>query len=215
MKELVRPLVLVLVVTLGMLLTSGQGQEERPTSSVYGYVCGGDGTPLIDADVKVLSVSGLVGHAQTNANGYYQVKDIPSGLLIVSVDLKGFAHVERPFKLPRGQAVLLDIGLVVGIHGDFPSCEISGSVRDLKGTRLADATVKVLNPFGQELRGRTATDSEGNYKVNVRVGGQYVVYAYKAGYLTNASTINLVDMVRLDLWLMQLSDSKTAAQTRR
>lgn len=215
MKEFVRPLLLVLIVTASMGLTSGQGQEERPTSSVYGYVYGGDGTPLTDADVKVVSVNGLVGHAQTNANGYYQVKNVPSGLFIVSVDLKGFAHVERSVKLPRGQALLLDIGLVVGIHGDFPSCEISGSVKDLKGIRLADATVKVLNPFGQELIGRTVTDSEGNYKVNVRVGGQYVVYAYKAGFLSNASTINLVDMGRLDLWLMHLSESKTAAQTRR
>lgn len=179
--------------------------KAQAPASIRGEIYDPIGFPLSGAEVKILSGDRKeLRHAFTDKNGYYEVRGLPAGDYLVSVEIRGFRRAERDLMLRNGEQASLDVWLEVGLNFDPPILKLAGVIRGTDKMPLRDATITVLHPFSQKVIVQGKSDAQGRYGLDVHIGGQFVVYAYKPRFAVRATAIVLQDDKRLDFMLVRL-----------
>ncbi len=157
------------------------------TASIAGRITSDSGAPIRRAEVRAMSSSGINRLATTDADGRFDLRDMPAGQYRVTVSKSGFTPMtygqRRPFEAPRpidlkqGQRVTANMVLPRG-------GAITGRVYDDAGEPLVDVRVLALRSRMTEGRRRLEpvgpadlTDDTGAFRVYGLPPGDYYVTA--------------------------------------
>jgi len=158
-------------------------------SSVEGTVVDFYGRSLDGAVLELrgesLPKTGL--HATSDANGYFQVRDLEAGDYELTVLFRGFRREVVPVHLTFGEVKRLIVGLEVLKITDVEPINISGVVQS-GGKPLSDVLVTVTNMFNQRSMTTAKTDKHGRYQLKVYDGGQYLISAFRPGFEASVET---------------------------
>jgi hypothetical protein len=160
----------------------------KGTAVIRGRVIAADGQrPLRRAQVRVLTSDGPAPHvASTNAQGVYEIRDLPAGRYRVTVTRSGYLSMQFGQRRPDEPATPLEIadGHVVE-NVNFAMLRagvISGRVTDETGDAVAGVTVWAMQPRFYRGRRRfvpagssARTDDTGQYRLLALAPGDYVV----------------------------------------
>ena len=165
------------------------GTQERGTAVISGTVIAADnGTPVRRADVRVSAGTRRSGRVvTTDAEGKYEVRDLPAGRWTVTVSKGGFITQQygqqRPFELVE-PIELADRGRFVADFALARGGAISGRLFDEFGDAITGARVQVLRSRMVQGRRRLAptgafgqTDDLGAFRVFGLPPGEYYVAA--------------------------------------
>lgn len=146
------------------------------------------GTPMADVQVTVQSRStGTQWRARSDANGLYEVRNLPAGLYIVEAQTPGF--VSSAFGLRRSRGVQSAMPVAENGHAErvdvalTVEATLSGRLTNADGSALAGMTVTALRPHltdGQRLLreyGSARTNADGRYRIGGLLYGDYYVSA--------------------------------------
>jgi hypothetical protein len=189
------------IVVIGLTVASPamppQGTQQQPpaqpgTALIRGRILAADtGKPLRRAQIT-LSAPELRGQprvANTNADGRYEIKDLPAGRYTVSVTRSGYLTLRYGQRRPLEQATplqVLDRQAVEHIDFVLPRMGlIAGRMFDELGEPIANVRVSAMRSIYQEGRRRLVsassgliwTDDAGQYRLPGLVPGTYFVMA--------------------------------------
>jgi protocatechuate 3,4-dioxygenase beta subunit len=166
------------------------------TSVMRGRVLAADGMPLRRAQVNLLAAldAGVPQRrgATTDADGKWEVTDLPAGRYTVSASKAGYVTVQygqrRPFE--QGTQVVVAEGATIE-HLDIPlprGAVIAGRVVDEFGEPVAQMAVQAMRyTYSNDGQRRltavssAATDDLGQFRVFGLMPGEYIVQATVAG----------------------------------
>jgi hypothetical protein len=129
--------------------------------------------------------------AVTGPAGEYKLQALPSGKLKVTASYRGFRVAEREVApdCERGRNAPLDFGLVPLDLTDIRPFILSGEVRDAGGAPVASGSVLLENCFNPDVRAAASTSERGEFRLEVRQPGQYVLRVTKPGFEVYAQTL--------------------------
>lgn len=111
--------------------------ETRPKGSavIKGYVMAvGTGAPVRRAQVRAASMEGGGGVTTTDAEGRFEIRELPGGRYNVIVNKAGYAMAYFGRAAPKGLQIVVTL----------KATDLSGLVTDDRGTPVLDATVIVF-----------------------------------------------------------------------
>ncbi len=170
-------LLAVVVTTLGMT-TPAHAADTGTISGKITY----KGQPVADASVSAYSEnSGGYGYATTDANGNYQIIDLPpDDSYRVRTDVQGHPGQYAPGSVRYDGAALYSVQAGVNtVVNDVlvPVGTVSGRLVNNLGNGMAGAYVATDDPVTQESTGGSATtDAQGYYSMVVPVGTHAVSF---------------------------------------
>src|SRR4051812_4589032 len=94
------------------------------------------GALLSDIELKLLQDGKIIKAAKSDAEGNYQISDIPSGGYTVVIEERGFKRERLEIKVAVGEQKLLDIAVEIGHLKNYstpPDFTIRGKVSQLNG----------------------------------------------------------------------------------
>lgn len=157
--------------------------RQAPTPTLRGTVRGDDGTPLADAVLTVINVTGgQAGSSRTAADGTYQLS-IPAegGYVLIA---RGVNHEPQASTVTvRGAVTVCDIRLT-------SAAGLMGIVTDADGTALPGATVILTNTNGAVVSAQR-TNVQGGYTVTDLTPGLYTVTATAHGQEPVATLVDV------------------------
>jgi protocatechuate 3,4-dioxygenase beta subunit len=173
---------------------AGQNQAEdvRGTSVIRGTIVAADtGTPIRRAQVRVSGQAVPSRLATTDAQGRFEIRDLPAGSYTISAQKGGFVSLQYGQRRPSEAGTPIDLGdgqtidkLTIGLpRGSV----ITGRITDEFGEPVANATVTALR-YGYAAGGkrlmpgggqnsRDTTDDLGVFRLFGLSPGEYVVSA--------------------------------------
>jgi len=187
-------------------------EADAVTASIYGRVVDLFGTPITDAVVEVTPIqTSQKVSVRTDKDGRYLFRDVLPGEVSLVVKSQGFRVESETLVVHAAEQLLLDFGLEPGSIADQPPVELSGMVQQASKAPIKDATVTVVNAFNRRLIRTVRTDGHGHYRVEFRNGGQFLVYAFKPGFLVSTASVVLPAAMprgrKIDLTLIPVSRS--------
>jgi protocatechuate 3,4-dioxygenase beta subunit len=175
--------------------------QDDDVASVRGRVTTLWGEPIETAEVAFFQLEGIQGNspteklirrATTDKNGDYKIEGLPWGQYRVDVGLFGYGHTEVwRFYLWRGAKRILDIGIPMGMLDGISQMQVRGTVKDVAGRPVNDATVTMINPYDPSKSQQVRTDATGNYDLRSMQEGDYSLYASKPGFAVASKTISI------------------------
>lgn len=164
--------------TLGL----GAPAQAADTGSIVGQLTDG-GQPVNGASVQATAVDGDGwGYASTDADGHYQLTDLPAGSYRVQYHVEGrptqFAYgttdhsAATIIAVPAGGQVTVDDALL-------PTGTITGTFRDRAGNGTAGLYVRADSTDGDSVTGYT--DGEGHYTLHVLPGSYRIQFEVVSG----------------------------------
>src|SRR5580692_8108454 len=106
----------VLLIAMGLALTTSIACAQTVTGSIRGTVTDASGAVVIDANVAAKNVStGVSTTTVTDRSGSYNLQSLPIGTYVVSAEKSGFKiTANNPFTLEIDQIARIDLKLQVG-----------------------------------------------------------------------------------------------------
>lgn len=174
--------------------------QERPTL-VEGHVLdAASSEPLGKVEVMLFELSGdeEIRATRTDADGHYQLSDVPPGTYKLTANKNGWAHQEYPSSKRAKRATRLVVEPALQLTGlDFRlerAAVVLGRVLDEEANPLVNARVTLYKSryqaLGRRLEpGRAAhTNDLGEYRIhNVQPGDYYLAVDHQDDLLTDSS----------------------------
>ena len=169
----------------------------QTTGKISGTVTGDDGTPLVGANVVVL---GTGSGASSNADGEFQIINVPAGSYVVKASYIGYTSQEvSGVRVISGLSTPVDLSLststiegdVVQVMAERPLIQKdeTSSVNVVTGDQLENMPIRTLDGVLATMPGVVVQNGD----VHIR-GGRDNEVAY---YLNGASTTNLANRENL------------------
>ena len=188
MKQTLRILVVALLVSTVWSQTTGK---------ISGTVTGDDGAPLVGANVVVL---GTGSGASSDADGQFQIINVPAGSYTVKASYIGYASQEvAGVRVISGLSTPVDLSLststiegdVVQVTAEKPLIQVdeTSSVNVVSGDQLENMPIRTLDGVLATMPGVVVQNGD----VHIR-GGRDNEVAY---FLNGASTTNLANRQNL------------------
>ena len=188
MKQTLRILVVALLVSTVWSQTTGK---------ISGTVTGDDGTPLVGANVVVL---GTGSGASSDADGQFQIINVPAGSYTVKASYIGYTSQEvTGVRVISGLSTPVDLSLststiegdVVQVTAEKPLIQVdeTSSVNVVSGDQLENMPIRTLDGVLATMPGVVVQNGD----VHIR-GGRDNEVAY---FLNGASTTNLANRQNL------------------
>jgi len=141
---------------------------------VYGWITNDNGTPMVNAEVKLKHVeTGIEGaSAVTDARGHYLIRAQPDDYLLCVNGAPGVAlpALEVPATVDTEQGLQLDVNLgnteTVSVRGQLTNAEGNQTIRDVKVRLSSD----LLDGTDGHLIIETETDRDGLFSRNILPG---------------------------------------------
>jgi hypothetical protein len=185
-----KALIACIFVSLFGVAITPMAKHPGPTTSIVGRITDLLGTPIPGATIEVSTEDNAQHYsANSDAQGNYQIDNLPATQLRISVRYRGFRQEEFTVS-PKSLKFVVDVGLQVGNLSDAPVTKISGIVRNADAP-MKDATITVTSVFNQRVVERIRTNTDGRYEIDIESPGQYVVHASKPGFMASATTVIL------------------------
>ncbi len=142
-----------------------------PTAtSLEGRVTSAAGAPLAHAQVRLVPLGGEPRTAESDADGRFELPDVPFGAATLEVQAPGYASTRRDVTVDAAPAAV-----AIALDPAIPPAQIRGLVRDFAGKPVG-ATV-VIEPLGATATVRP----DGGFEIEVKPGSYDVVITAK-GY---------------------------------
>ena len=186
------------------------------TFDIPGYIIAGKILEKNNKSVKKAEISirdalssELLSQTYTNYNGKYKIQLFKSCQMILSVYKQGFKIVlahPTPLKFdnflfnPNNSTYKIpDLNLIpMGIElKKKPSC-ISGKITDETGVPISNATIFVINGAKQYFIAKEVSNTDGQYKVNLKEYDQIILIVGKPSFSANAKVIHFDIDEKLD-----------------
>lgn len=160
--------------------------EQADTSLIYGRVLDAQGRALQDGRVSAGGIS-----AVTDSQGFYVLGDLPAGEYTVTASGRGWTDQNKTCVLTGGQSAQVDFM--------FPLGTICGTVTDILGNPIAEASVKRFGSHPEPdaeaqagADGTVLTGPDGSYCISEVYPGQWCVSASRAGYEYVVSGVSVI-----------------------
>lgn len=168
------------------------GENDRGTSTIRGQVVAADtGTPLRRAVVRAFSQGGGNGMGQTDAEGRYEIANLPAGRYFVSAQRTGYVNLQLGQRAPNQPGTPLEIAdgqTLDKVNFALPrGGAISGRIVDELGEPLASVQVSVHRYaftggarrliFSGSDGGNDRTDDLGQFRLFGLPPGDYFISA--------------------------------------
>ena len=177
----------------GLPPRAGQQTEvPRGTAVIRGSVVAADnGSPIRRAQVRVSGQGAGSREAATDAQGRFEIRDLPAGRFTVSASKAGFVTLQYGQRRPSESGTPLELGdgqMVDKLMIALPrGSVISGRISDEFGEPVANAIVQAMRygfqagarrllPAGTQ-NSRDTTDDQGQFRLFGLSPGEYVVSA--------------------------------------
>jgi hypothetical protein len=159
---------------------------------VEGVVCSFFGTPLAGAQVRLTDFGRqAIRQTRTDEGGRYELTDLPTGQLLLTITFRGFLVREQVLAISPGDHFRLTTGLEVGTLTDLPPIHVSGTVRRQDGKALSHARVTAACDYFSGAQVAARADRAGRYDLSLQLPGQYTVRAAAPGFTGSAVTLVL------------------------
>ena len=156
--------------------------SEQTNGSVKGRVVDLFGNPMVGVEVSISVDDRVEQRLVTDENGRYESIALQPATYQVSAALRGF-HIARSKKyVGPGKPVVIELGLRPGHIAPADVTVITGTVRQTEGGKLSGVTVTIHNPYNDDLRQQTVTDSKGRFKFKVSDAGHYVLFTSPSNF---------------------------------
>src|SRR4051794_26396635 len=125
----------VIVMSVAMAIAADAGQAGQLAGSIYDQT----GGALVGVSVTVRGA--VSGEGRSDAEGRFELRDLPPGDYDLSTALDGFASAHRAIRIPAGETVFVSLAMVVAPFGEtvVTSARVGG--RDIQSTPLAISAV--------------------------------------------------------------------------
>ncbi|WP_343249308.1 carboxypeptidase regulatory-like domain-containing protein [Diplocloster hominis] len=170
----------------GKVEITGNGQNVTGTDDVQLPVGGADvegkvtdvnGKPVEGAEVVIKDQGGKeLGKDTTDANGDYQIPNVPDGSHSITIEKDGKTENGSVDITEGGQKVEGDKNAQIQAGG----ASVEGTITDKDGNPISDAEVTVKDENGKEL-GKDITDQNGHYEITNIPDGEHSLTVDKDG----------------------------------
>ena len=175
------------VLVLGLFIS---GVAQTPNSRLSGRITDWSGCPLQGAKVTVASTTGGTSATGiTDAAGYYEIRGVPLGRVVISAELLGFKDVRVEAALFSG-STQWDTGLNLGRLVDTPPHRIAGVVTGTDGRPVANARISLWNAFSPDRLAQSVSDKDGRFALETMDAGEFIVSVVAANYRAAARVVS-------------------------
>ena len=163
-------------------------QSDRPAEIHGRVIAADDGRPLVRARIALLSAAAPgrpLMTTSTNAQGNYQLKDVPAGSYFVSASRPGYIELQYGQRRARERGLAVDVKAGQTINridvALVRGAVIAGRVMDENGEPYEGLTVDAWQMRYQDGRrvrfpvGTSRTDDQGAYRISGLQPGSYLV----------------------------------------
>lgn len=201
---------------LALILLNDGVLGQRRDGIIYGRITDGAGCSV--PGVKLVAIQAddqAIATSITDVQGRYEITGLPRGSFRVTAESLGFRSESRELVVSRGRN-LWDVGLTLGRLTDDPH-SITGTVRNLEGRPVRDATVKLISTGSVELKEQSRSDAQGRFTISFMDGGHYILMASAPGYEVDAKPVVMPQdtEVTVSLHLRRSSICSTSKQEAR
>ena len=210
--------VVAVLFTIGfLLLTSNPAAQQAPridpqSASIYGRITAADtGAPIRRAEVRLLAEGGGVSRlATTDADGRYELRDLPAGAYRLTASRSGFVTLNFGQRRPAEAftAIALAEGLRLAANLALPrGGAIAGRVVDDAGEPIAEVRVQAMRARVVDGRRRVmpagvtdVTDDTGGFRLfGLEPGDYYVAAMVRAPNPEDATMSAITGPIRGDI----------------
>ena len=183
----------LVIVVAALLLATPAAAQRTPagidplSASIYGRVTSDGGAPIRRAEVRAMNERGISRLATSDADGRYELRDMPAGTYRLVVSKSGFVTLGLDQRRTTEEARTITLGEGQRVAASFAlprAGAITGRVVDDAGEPVADVRVQALRsrivegtrrllPFGVI----DTTDDTGSYRVFGLEPGEYYITA--------------------------------------
>lgn len=160
---------------------------EIAAGTIAGSILDINGDPIPDAEVFVNNENGIEFQTISNADGEYNIDNLPPGTYVVTVSSSGYS-------IPSGIEVVLSPGNLVATDANVTdlvpnNASVSGVLRNSATNSPLQGVQVSLS--GTEGSGSAITNSDGLYTISNLAPGQYTTRYQRENFRTESITINL------------------------
>lgn len=176
--------------TTNLTVQSLEGKTN--SASLHGQIVDLFGHPIRKTLIQVeLGEKAKIFTIHTDDQGFYEVEGLPEGKHEFTFFSRGVVTERVTAVLKNGGKTRVDIGFIAGYLSEPLPTEVYGLVLEEQGKSVENATVVLRSAFNRKLVLSANTDGQGRYKASAKYPGQYVVYAYKAGFKVAANSVTI------------------------
>lgn len=174
--------------------------QDKDYARVKGRITTFWGEPIEKAEVSFYELEGISGISPreklirsviTDKEGNYNIEKLPWGQYRVDISASYGGNEVWRFYLARNANEVLDVGVPMGYLHLISEMSVSGIVRQVDGSPVANATVTLTNAYDARKIQQTRTDEKGKYKFNTIQVGDFILSSAKSGFYPSAATLRI------------------------
>jgi hypothetical protein len=183
--------------------SESDSQDKESPVIVKGRVVDYWGVPVSKVELSFYKITGdkinpisqsLIGKFKADQRGEFQIEGLPLGIYRVHVENGDFCCVDIPiFYLYTNQARILDVGLPLALTDGLRRITVKGKITGLSNKPIDNATITFINAFDFQNCDQVRTNTNGDYELTTFQPGQYILYAFKPGFIVSATVIALYE----------------------
>ena len=199
---------------IALLLASVASRAEAQQPAIVlppliGHVQAIDGTPIAEAEVKVVDVRSGAGRSDTR--GAFSIANVPKGIHTLSVRRLGYLPATATVELPQKNDSLTIV--LVPTRAELDTVTVNARINVLAGVVVDERDRPIagaLVDLGSSSAGAKTTGEDGWFTFTAVKSGPTIVHVLKEGYIGTMQSVQLQEWRGLVVRMSRIDQSLSA-----